>query len=30
MRSRRGVARKKDALESAHRDKERIGPIIGF
>ena len=29
-RSRRGVATKKDALESAHRDDQRVGPIVGF
>jgi hypothetical protein len=30
MRWRFGVARKKDALESAHRDNQRVGPIFLF
>ena len=30
MRWKRGVARKKDALESAHRDNQRVGPVVGF
>ena len=29
MRWSRGVARKKDALESAHRDNQRVGPVVG-
>lgn len=30
MRWRAGAVRKKDALESAQRDKQRVGPFIGF